>query len=246
MGHAQHHDDPYVSQAPHSRCLDSAFCVLPPTVARVFAGRDGLWLHYGPIGTALTPLAFHRGERLPLDRNHGHLDTETSPVDRVFAGCHLDLYCLEQAPGAGARRHVQSLGFGRATLWCVYAVAWRAAGPLHVTWKPPGFGLPNEGYSQYSGLVRPGAAALAEQSTLIDLLAGDGARRGRPPRWRDPSWRKPTERAIAIKVAHPGLPWVSIADAVGMNLSTLRECRRMLRREQTSGHDLHVLEGGDH
>jgi len=243
MGDAQRLGLSHASQAPHSRCLASPHCGLPASVSRRFGGLDGLWLHYGPIGEQTTPLMLHRAERAPSDQNRGGLEVETCRDWRRHEGDHLDLFCVDHCPGPGAARHTVTLDPWRAVVWRVYSIVWRDDPGPSIIWKAPGFGLRGEGWTQVSP-DRQTAATSAELSRLEDLLAGGAARPGRPPRWRDPSWRDVTERAEQRKATYPSLPWDDIARGLGINPRTLRDYRRLLRREHGGSHELQVLEGG--
>jgi hypothetical protein len=239
MGHPERLESPHAQQASHSRCLHSPHCGLTPSLTLRFGGLDGLWLHYGPIGTTTTPVAVHRDERAAIDRNAGCLDLPTRQRQATFAGCHLDLFCLDHNPGGGASRHVER-GTARSSVgWCVYAVAWEHADGPHVTWKAPGLGLQNEGFAQFSGTARPGSSVTAELARLGDLLAGGSPGPGRPPRWRDPGWREIALRGLARKAAFPQLPYDTIAESIGLTASVFREQRRILRREQER--EIHLL-----
>jgi hypothetical protein len=241
MGEAHRLADPHAHQAPHSRCLGSPHCVLPLAVADHFAGHDGLWLHYGPIGSTRTPLALHRAERALADRNAAHLAVDTRATHRSLPGYRVDWFCVERNPGGGARRLVQQVGASRSVLWRVYGVAWSTRDGLRVRWTAPGLGLPNEGWMQYLGMAKRGAETDEELARLTELLADAGPRRGRPPRWKDPHWRDAAARAQERKDTHPRLPWDDIARAIGINPRTLRDYRRILRREHMLDQELHLV-----
>jgi hypothetical protein len=229
-------------RASRSACASSPHCYLPSPIVEAMAGRDGLWLHAGPISTDTTPLAFHRAERALGDQNAGQLIIETPRAHRPFAGCQRDLYCLDRNPGGQAQRHIQVLGGARAVVWCVFAVAWREPGGPHVSWVAPGLDLAIEGWNTFYGADRPGAALHEEASRLMDLLAGGARRRGRPPRWHDPAWRDVVERIEAQKRAYPHLPIDDIARRMGVSTRTYRDYAKLAERERANG--LHLLDGG--
>jgi hypothetical protein len=242
MRNAERRHDPDSSQAPHSRCLASPHCDMPPSIARRFGGLDGLWLHLGPIDTESTPLVVHRAERPPSAANGGRLDVPTRTSHRRFLGCSVDLFGLNHNPGGEARRYVQSVGGSRESIYVVYAVAWCDTDGVSIRWKAPGFGLPEQGYNTNYGSSRPSPALEREVERLTHLLDGGGRRRGRPSRWDNPLWREIGLRAIDRKNSSPGLTWALIAEAQQVPLSTLRDWVRILRDERARG--IRVMEGG--
>lgn len=248
MGHAHRHDaiDPAAARAPD--CAASRHCDLPPPVRVRFGGLDGIWLHYGPIGPEQTPLAYHRAERAPMDRNAGEILVDTRDAWRRFEGCYLDLFCLDHRHASGGRRHVQDVEGQKHVLWRVFAVAWcKPEGPW-ITWTTPSI-APSDEYSQHPGQGWSSAATYVEYEKLHDLLEGSRPRRGRPSRWRDPAWvenaRDLLDRVEKRKAEQPTQSIKSICDGLNIADRQYRQYRQFFRAERALGDGLYVISEGE-